>query len=186
MKKGILLLSILFLAGAGFAYMQKNNPGGNTVTAEQNKDMVEKSVLDWADKTFEFYDGARFDKYEVATSTEYMKLENKLTGMKEYKQEMTDMFAKGELNKTKEEFDKMMAKNDRKIDSLQNLLNTTPAGSSGFEVDFSANILTNTGLTAYYKHHVVLNKDYVVTSHKVTSAIGKTNEDQKILYKDKK
>jgi hypothetical protein len=183
MQKGFILFSFLFFLTAPFAYMQ---PGGNTAISTENQDMVEKSILDWADKTFEFYDGARFEKFEAATSTDYMKLSSKLEGMKEYKQEISDQFASGELSKTKDEFDKMMSRTDRKIDSLQNLVNTTPAGSSGYEVDFWANILTNSGLTVYYKHHVTLNKDYVVTGYKMTSAVGKTNDEQKILLKDKK
>lgn len=185
MKKGFTLLLISFFTSAPVAFMQNKSGGGNASSPE-NQDLVEKSVLDWADKTFEFYDGARFEKFEASVSTDYMKLQSKLEGMKEYKTELSDQFASGELSKTKDEFDKMVKKTDRKIDSLQTLVNTTPTGSSGYEVDFWANILTNNGLTVYYKHHVILNKDYMVTSHKVSSAVGKANEDQKILYKDKK
>jgi hypothetical protein len=164
----------------------QNTAGGGNSPSPESQDMVEKSVLAWADKTFEYYDGARFEKFEAAVSTEFMKLQSKLEGMKEYKTEISDSYTSGELGKTKEEFDKIISKTDRNIDSLQTLVNTTPAGSSGFEVDFWANILTNTGLTVYYKHHLILNKEFTVTSHKVSSAIGKTNEEQKILYKDKK
>lgn len=185
MTKGWLFSFIAFFSSASVAFMQQSG-GGVTASSAENQDMVEKSILEWADKTFEYYDGARFEKFEAAVSTEFMKLESKLEGMKEYKKEIADQFAAGELNKTREEFDKMILKTDRKIDSLQNLVKTTPAGSSGYEVDFWANILTNTGLTVYYKHHIILNKDYVVTGHKMTSAVGKTSEEQKILYKDKK
>lgn len=185
MKKGFTLLLISFFTSAPVAFMQ-NNSGGSNTSSPENQDMVEKSVLAWADKTFEFYDGARFEKFEAAVSTDYMKLQSKLEGMKEYKTEISDQFTAGELNKTKEEYDKMVKKTDRKIDSLQTLVNTTSAGTSGYEVDFWANILTNSGLTVYYKHHVILNKDYTVTSHKVSSSVGKTSEEQKILYKDKK
>ena len=185
MKKGFTLLLISFFTIVPVAFMQIA-PGGGNSSAPENQDMVEKSVLDWADKTFEFYDGARFEKFEAAVSTEYMKLQSKLEGMKEYKTEIADQFTSGSLNKTKDEYDKMVKKTDRKIDSLQTLVNTTSAGTSGYEVDFWANILTNSGLTVYYKHHLVLNKDYNVTSHKVSSSVGKTSEEQKILYKDKK
>jgi hypothetical protein len=153
MNKGFIVLCIFSLLFSTGAYMQ-GNPGGKIASPEQ-QDQVEKSVLAWADGTFEFYDGARFEKFEAATSTEYMKLASKLEGMKEYKKEMADNYAAGELNKTKEEFDKMVVKTDRKIDSLQTLVNTTPTGSSGFEIDFWANIMTNTGLTVYYKHHLI-------------------------------
>lgn len=183
MKKSISIFLFILFATVSFALMQKTSVHeANT----ENQDLVEKAVLDWADKTFEFYDGARFEKFEASVSTEYMKLESKLEGMKEYKKEIADQYAAGELKKSKEEFDKMISKTDRKIDSLQKLVNSTPAGSSGYEVDFWANILTNSGLTVYYKHHLILNKDFVVTSHKVSSAVGKTSEEQKILYKDKK
>lgn len=183
MKKGFTLLLVLFFNSVPLAFMQKPLAGSNP---PDNQDLVEKSVLDWADQTFEFYDGAKFEKFETSVSTDYMKLQSKLEGMKEYKTEIANQFTSGSLNKTKEEYDKIIKKTDRKIDSLQTLVNTTSAGTSGYEVDFWANILTNTGLTAYYKHHVILNKNYIVTSHKVSSSIGKTSEEQKILYKDKK
>lgn len=187
MKKGFFISIFAVILFSSAAFMQDNSsPVVTTNASPEQQDMVEKSVLSWADKTFEYYDGARFEKFEAATSTEYMKLESKLEGMKEYKKEIADQFAAGELNKTREEFDKMVARTDRKIDSLQTLVKNTPAGSSGYEIDFWANILTNTGLTVYYKHHLILNKDFVVTSEKVSSAIGKTSEEQKILYKDKK
>lgn len=183
MKKGFTLLLVLFFTSVPLAFMQKTSAGSNPT---DNQDLVEKSVLAWADKTFEFYDGAKFEKFEAAVSIDYMKLQSKLEGMKEYKTEIAQQFTSGSFNKTKEEYDKIIKKTDRKIDSLQTLVNTTSAGTSGYEVDFWANILTNTGLTVYYKHHVILNKDYMVTSHKVSSSIGKTSEEQKILYKDKK
>jgi hypothetical protein len=184
MKKSITLFLIVFFSTATVAFMQ--NTSGSGSTSPENQDLVEKSVLAWADKTFEFYDGARFEKFEAAVSNDYMKLESKLQGMKEYKTELSDQYTSGSLNKTKEEYDKMIKKTDRKIDSLQTLVKNTPAGTSGFEVDFWANILTNNGLTVYYKHHIILNKDYTVTKHTVTSSVGKANDQQKILYKDKK
>lgn len=182
MKKGLTIAS-LFLLLAPVAFMQENKLKDN---AAEHQSMVEKSVLEWADVTFEFYDGARFEELEVATSKEYYKLEAKLNGFKEYKTEMKDMFDSGQLNKTKDEFDAIMNRTDRKIDSMQTLLKNTPAGVSGFEVDFWANIMTNNGLTVYYKHHLILNAEYKVTTHTVTSSVGKTNEQQKILYKNQK
>lgn len=182
MKKS-LLITALFILIAPIAFMQGSKVNDN---AAEHQSMVEKSVLEWADVTFEFYDGARFEDLEVATSKEYYKTEAKLNGFKEYKVEMKDMFDSGQLKKTKEEFDAMMKKTDRKIDSLQILLKNTPAGVSGFEVDFWANIMTNNGLTVYYKHHLILDAEYKVTNHTVTSSVGKTNDQQKILYKNQK
>ncbi len=182
MKKRLIIAGS-FLLFSPLAFMQGNKASDN---ATQHQSMVEKSVLEWADITFEFYDGARFEELEVATSKEYYKLEAKLNGMKEYKTEMSDMYSAGQLNKTKDEFDAMMKRTDRKIDSMQTLLKSTPAGVSGFEIDFWANIMTNNGLTVYYKHHLILDAEYKVTTHTVTSSVGKTNEQQKILYKNKK
>lgn len=182
MKKRLIIACFCILVSP-IAFMQGNAGNDN---AAQYQDYVEKSVLSWADLTFEFYDAARFEKLEVTTSNEYMKLQNKIEGMKEYKIEMNDNFNSGSLNKSKEDFDKMMKKTDRKIDSMQTLLSKTPAGVSGFEIDFWANIMTNNGLTVYYKHHLILNADYKVINHTVTSSVGKTNEEQKILYKNKK
>jgi len=186
MQKGIIVIAVFSLLLSASALLRSNPNHSSIVFSAEQQDMVEKSVLDWADKTFEYYDGARFEKFEAAVSAEFEKLSAKLEGMKEYKQEISDQYKAGELNKSQEEFDKMIKKTERKIDSLQTLVNNTPAGASGYEIDFWANILTNNGLTVYYKHHIVLNKDYTVTSFKVTSAVGKANEEQKILFKDKK
>lgn len=179
MKSLLLTVVVLFFGWAWAATAQPIEP-----TVEE-KDYVEKSVLAWADKTFEFYNGARFEQFKAAPSDVYFKLENQVEGMKEYREELKANFASGELKKTQEEFDKIISRTDRKIDSLQTVMKTTNLKVSNYEVDFWANIMINNGLTVYYQHHVTLDASYNVVEYKITGSIGKPEGDVKILYKKK-
>lgn len=179
--KSFLLTAVVLVSGWAWAATAQRTVEPST----EEKDYVEKSVLAWADKTFEFYNGARFEQFKAAPSDAYFKLENQVESLKEYRDELKANFASGELKKTKEEVDKMVAKTDRKIDSLQTVMKTSNLKVSNYEVDFWANIMVNNGLTVYYQHHIVLDASYNVVDYKITGSIGKPDEETKILYKKK-
>jgi len=175
-----LLLSAFI--GLGFGWYSNYSPGGKTLDQE----MVEKAVLEWADKTFEFYDGPRFEKFLMVPSDQYFKLENQVNALQEYREEIKQNFAAGEVKKTKEEFDLQLKKLDRKIDSLQKVMTSNTARVKSFEIDFWANIMVNNALTVYYVHHIVLDPKYQITEAKITGSIGKENDQIVILYKKNK
>lgn len=150
-------------------------------TPEQ--ELSEKAILEWADKTFEYYDGPRFEKFMTIPTDQFSILQSKVESLKEYKDEMKQSYAAGEIKKTKEEFDLTLKKLDRKIDSLQTVAKEFPNKSTGFEIDFWANIMVNNALTVYYVHHIKLDKQYAITEAKITGSIGKENDQIKILYK---
>lgn len=147
------------------------------------QELVEKAVLEWADKTFEYYDGPRFEKFQLIPSDQYFKLENQISSLKEYKDELKQSFTAGEIKKTKEEFDASLKKLDRKIDSLQTVMTKSTNKAIGYEIDFWANIMVNNALTVYYVHHIRLDNQYKILETKITGSIGKENDQIKILYK---
>lgn len=174
----LIIAPFLFLAGFGWFTKQSALLGS---TPEQ--EMVEKSVLEWADKTFEYYDGPRFEKFLLIPSDQFFKLENQVSSLKEYREELQQSFAAGEIKKTKEDFDLTIKKLDRKIDSLSTVMNTSVNKANGYEIDFWANIMVNNALTVYYVHHIKLDAAYQITETKITGSIGKENDQIKILYK---
>ncbi|MBX7093307.1 MAG: hypothetical protein K1X56_01185 [Flavobacteriales bacterium] len=153
------------------------------ISSSPEQEMVEKSILEWADKTFEYYDGPRFEKFLVIPSNDFFKLENQVSSLKEYREELKQNFAAGEIKKTKEEFEASLKKLDRKIDSLSTAMNSSVNKANGYEIDFWANIMVNNALTVYYVHHIKLDSKYVITEAKITGSIGKENDQIKILYK---
>lgn len=176
--KGLFFIAVLLLTLKIFLQSQS--------MSDHQISMVEKSVLAWADASFEYYDGSRFENYELVPSNELFVLESKIEGLKEYREEIKQNFQSGELKKTREEVDKILARTDRKIDSLETVKKNSPAGVKQFEVDFWANILVNNGLTAYYKHHMILDPQFKILESKITGSIGKENDKTVILYKKTK
>ncbi len=173
------LASLIFFSGFG---LYRSSP----MATSKDQELTEKSVLEWADKTFEFYDGPRFEKFQMIPSNEYFKIETQVEGLKEYKEELKAGFQAGEIKKTKEEFDAQLKKLDRKIDSLTVVMNSSINKAMGFEIDFWANIMVNNGLTVYYVHHMKLDAKYAVQEGKVTGSIGKENDKIHIIYKKAK
>lgn len=175
MKRFLPFFAMLMLA-SGYAFI----PVADSNPAQEN---VEKSVLLWADKTFEYYDGVRFENFTVVPSNEQFIVETKIETLKEFKAEMKTSFTNGELKKTKEQFDTDQKKIDRKIDSLSIVLkNIDPAGKN-YEIHFWSNILVSNAVTVYYQHLVKLNSKFEVTGVKITGAVGTQPKDVKILYK---
>lgn len=175
------ITGLIIVALAALAFVTRRTP---VSSAEQ--ELVEKAVLDWADQTFEYYDGPRFEKFVMIPSDQYAILEGKVESLTEYREELKQNFASGEMNKTKEEFDKTLGKLDRKIDSLNTLKNNVSGKATGYEIDFWANIMVNNALTVYYVHHMKLGPDYAIKDAKITGSIGKENDQIKILYKSGK
>jgi hypothetical protein len=176
MKKNIALILILF----------------NNIIYAQNKSaeqiQVERAVINWASLTFEYYEGARFEKYKKLPTREQYKIENQIADLTEYKAEMTDEYNKGKLNKSKTEFENNIKSIDQKIDSLNKVhtqLGNNPENKNDYEIDFWANIKVNNGLTVYFRHYVLLNNNFEVIKAEITGAVGKESDDLKILYKTK-
>lgn len=174
MKRVIYIFPVLLL----FAFYSKNKAAKTDA-----QELVEKSVLEWADKTFEYYDGPRFEKFLPIPTDQFSILEGKVESLKEYRDEMKQSFSAGEIKKTKEEFDLTIKKLDRKIDSMQVLVTNFPNKNTGYEIDFWANIMVNNALTVYYVHHIKLDNQYKINEAKITGSIGKENDQIKILYK---
>jgi hypothetical protein len=150
---------------------------------DEIREKVEKSVLQWADNTFEFYDGARFENFKEVPTQEAFALETKIETLKEFKVELNDMFQKGELKKTKEELDKQQAKIDRQIDSLGKLKSKIDPASKDYEINLWANIMVSNAVTVYYQHLVKLNGKFEVTGVRISGAVGTQPSGVKILYK---
>ena len=171
MKNFFLLITLLSITG--FTFKEKPEEQGR----------AEKSVLLWADKTFEHYDSPRFENFNAVPTDAYFKLENKVIALKEYREEMRQSFADGEIKKPKEEFDSSLTKLNHKIDSLDKVRMDHPDKVSYFEIDFWSNIKVSNGLTAYYMHHVRLDPGFAILSAEKTSSVGKVDESIKILYR---
>jgi hypothetical protein len=175
-RTGILILAFV---STGFSYF-------NTAGHSNEQDLSEKNILAWADRTFEYYDGPRFEKFMTVPSDAYFKLENQVNGLMEYREEYKTAFTAGEIAKSKPDFDASLAKLDRKIDSLSTILKTHPGKASYYEIDFWANIMVNNGLTVYYVHHIKLDDKFEILNAKITGSIGKENDQIRILYKGAK
>jgi hypothetical protein len=109
--KVIKFIPILLLgASLSMAFIR---PDDNTDAREK----VERAVTLWADATFEFYDGVRFENFKEVPTQEAFALETKIETLKEFQTELKAAFEKGELKKTKEELNKQLSKIDRQVDS---------------------------------------------------------------------
>ncbi len=176
MKK-IYALSVLIIFGS-YAFV---TPVGEKATEAQ--EFAEKSVLGWADKTFEFYDGARFENFAEIPSQEQFIVENKIMMLQEFFTDQESMFKEGKSKKTKEEFDASQKKTSRKIDSLNVVLTKIDPKGKNYEIHFWANIMVSNAVTVYYQHLVKLDSKFNVMSTKITGKIGTQPDGVKILYK---
>lgn len=147
------------------------------------EELAEKSVLNWADKTFEFYDGARFENFHEIPSQEQFILENKIMMLQEFMSDQETMFNSGEYKKTKADFDASQKRVSKKIDSLQTMLNKVDPNGKNYEIHFWANIMVSNAVTVYYQHLVKLDSKFNVMSTKITGKVGTQPDGVKILYK---
>lgn len=173
--KPLYLTSVIVLC---FLYAFKK-PASRT----EQEEMAEKSILIWADNTFEFYDGARFENFHEVPSQEQFIIENKILVLQDFMSEQDQMFKAGEIKKSQGDFDLMQKKTTRKIDSLQNMLNHLDPNAKNYEVSFWANILVSNAVTVYYQHLVKLDSRFNVMSTKITGKVGTQPDGVKILYK---
>ena len=58
----------------------------------EQEEMAEKSILLWADNTFEFYDGARFENFHEIPSLEQFIIENKFLALQDFISEQDLLF----------------------------------------------------------------------------------------------
>lgn len=152
-------------------------------TPGEAEEFAEKGVLTWADQTFEFYDGARFENFQEIPSQEQFILENKIMILQEFMTDQESMFNSGQSKKTKEEFDASQKKTSRKIDSLSTVLSKVDPNGKNYEVHFWANIMVSNAVTVYYQHLVKLDSKFNVMSTKITGKVGTQPDGVKILYK---
>lgn len=149
----------------------------------EQEEMSEKSILLWADNTFEFYDGARFENFHEIPSQEQFIIENKILAMQEFMSEQEEMFRNGEIKKSQSDFDLSQKKLGRKIDSLQTMINNLDPNAKNYEVHFWANIMVSNAVTVYYQHLVKLDSRFNIMSTKITGKVGTQPDGVKILYK---
>lgn len=167
----ILACSILFIAAAF------------KVPANEAEEFAEKSVLDWADKTFEFYDGARFENFHEIPSQEQFIIETKIATLQEFMIDKEAAFNSPTNKKTKTEFDLGQAKLSRKVDSLTILLNQVDPNAKNYEIHFWANIMVSNAVTVYYQHLLKLDSKFNIMSTKITGKVGTQPDGVKILYR---
>lgn len=151
--------------------------------ADDKQEFAEKGVLDWADKTFEYYDGSRFENFHEIPSQEQFIIENKIVALQEFMTEMDASFKAGELKKTQAEFEASQKKTSKKIDSLQVVLKNLDPNAKNYEIHFWANIMVSNAVTVYYQHLVRLDSKFRVMSTKITGKVGTQPDGVKILYK---
>lgn len=149
----------------------------------EQEEFAEKSILQWADNTFEFYDGARFENFHEIPSQEQFIIENKIVALQEFMSEQDQMFKAGEIKKSQVDFDLSQKKITRKIDSLQTMMNNLDPNAKNYEVHFWANIMVSNAVTVYYQHLVKLDSRFNIMSTKITGKVGGQPEGVKILYK---
>ncbi|HLP13558.1 MAG TPA: hypothetical protein VK177_16600 [Flavobacteriales bacterium] len=147
------------------------------------QELAEKSVLLWADKTFEYYDGPRFENFHEIPSQEQFIIENKILVLQEFMLEKEEMFKSPENKKTKEEFDASQAKLTRKIDSLNICLKKVDPNAKNYEVHFWANIMVSNAVTVYYQQLMKLDSRFNIMDTKITGKVGTQPAGVKILYK---
>jgi hypothetical protein len=169
-------IAVLFLAVAvSWAFTMPDD-----VTAQEK---VERAALQWADNTFEFYDGARFENFQEVPTQEAFALATKIETLKEFKVELADGVKKGEIKKTPEELEKQLKKIDRQVDSLGKLQAKLDPTQHDYEIHLWANIMVSNAVTVYYQHLVHVNGKFDVTSVRITGAVGTQPKGVKILYK---
>ena len=169
-----LLCAFIFLA---FSFKSTVPPGDDA------QEFAEKSVLGWADKTFEFYDGARFENFHEIPSQEQFIIETKIATLQEFMLDKEAAFKSPENKKTKTEFDLGQNKLSKKIDSLTTCLNNVDPNAKNYEIHFWANIMVSNAVTVYYQHLLKLDSKFNIMSTKITGKIGTQPDGVKILYR---
>jgi len=171
-KLALILVSILI----GYASFSQKPIKNN------DKEVVMKNVVKWADSVFYFHENYRFEQFhafyteefEIAMLREEM-YANKLTNLEKRK-------AKGFYKKTDAEYEiehqKLVDKNKELKAAVESFTNRVDY----YQIYFWSNIKTNHGITVYYSHEVKLDNNYHVTSAVIKSEIGKKNDKTKILY----
>lgn len=169
---------------AGSVALLAFSPVFPQATADNNaQELAEKSILLWADKTFEYYDGPRFENFHEIPSQEQFILENKILVLQEFMMEKEEMFKSPENKKTKEEFEAGQAKISKKIDSLNIMLKHVDPNAKNYEVHFWANIMVSNAVTVYYQQLMKLDSKFNVMDTKITGKVGTQPAGVKILYK---
>jgi hypothetical protein len=156
----------------------------NTVAQdnEEIKAKAEKAIVSWANKTFNHFEGSRFENFHLSPSPEYYAMSILREEYETFKEEIVYNFNEGTSDRTEQEVKDDTANIDKKIEELDAMLAMIDPPFDHIEYFWWSNIQTDNGLTVYFQHQIKLNPDYKVISYRESSAVGKPS-DVKILYK---
>jgi hypothetical protein len=170
----LLLLTILLIAKNGFT--QKND----NVDADQQ--IVEQSVIKWADSTFKEYNEPRFEKYRANYTDEYLMASLRAKGIEDRISEIRKLYSSGKYKGSEKEFTATMEDlKSRRDEAQQNMKNFHPKVTN-YVINFWANILLDSGVLNYVNHKVILDDNYQVIKTTIVGNIG-DNENAKIAYR---
>ncbi|MDX1652872.1 MAG: hypothetical protein R3277_10300 [Brumimicrobium sp.] len=176
MKKIALLLSltsILFHSSLLFSQQNEN------LSDEQ---LVQRSVIKWADSTFKEYNEPRFEKFRANYTDEYLMASLRVQGIDERISELRRQYTSGKYTGTEEEFTSTIEELKKRKKEAEEKLKDFYPKVTNYAVNFWANIKLDSGVLNYVNHKIVLDENYNVVKSKIVGNIG-DNTNAKIWYK---
>ncbi len=146
------------------------------------KSKAEKAILSWAEKTFNHFEGSRFENFHLSPSPEYYAMSVLREEYVTFKEEIVYNFNEGTSDRTEEEVKEDTSSINKKIEELDQMLAMIDPPFDHIEYFWWSNIQTDNGLTVYYQHQIKLDPDYKVISYRESSAVGKP-DNVEIIYK---
>lgn len=176
-------MKLFFTAIFAFTFTLVSLAQADEIDSSQDKIKVEKAVVHWADSVFYSHSNYKFENFHAEYTDEYFIA---VMRSKAYQERVTDLEkdkSGGRYKGTQEEYDKEHQTLQEQAQKAQGEADNFAKRAEYYQVHFWSNIQTTDGITVYYEHIVKLNNNYQVTEAVINSAIGKKDENTKILYK---
>lgn len=149
----------------------------------QDRAKVESAVVHWADSVFYAHSNYKFENFRAEYSEGYFIAVMRAKAYKERVTELEQDKAAGRFKGSQETYDTEHKTLSDAYTKAQTEADNYKERADYYLIHFWSNIQTTDGITVYYEHIVKLNNSYQVTEATINSAIGKKDENTRILYK---
>ncbi|MBK7128804.1 MAG: hypothetical protein IPM74_02340 [Crocinitomicaceae bacterium] len=178
------MIKKIFLLTTLLATLSLSHAQDDEIDSAPDKIKVEAAVVRWADSVFYKHSEYKFENFHAEYSDGYYIA---VMRAKAYKERVTDLEndkASGRYKGTEDAYTKEHQSLTDAYQQAQTAADTYVERADYYVIHFWSNIQTTDGITVYYEHIVKLNNNYQVTEATINSAIGKKDENTKILYKN--
>lgn len=174
-----LLYTLITASIMGFGLLA---PANLDIDSSKDEERCKEAVVAWADSVFYQHSEYKFDNFHAFYTDEYSIQILRAQGYKDMVTDLEKDKEAGRYRGSDAEYEKEHGELKAQYEEIQKGADNFENKVTYYEIHFWSNIMTHDGITVYYEHIVKLNNDYQVTDAVINSAIGKKDENTKILY----